>query len=485
MDRALSLSLPEGGRPSLFRRWAGWLPLSVLAVMFLVALTGHFDGLINYLFPFAALGMGVALYKYSPAHYLSYTWWLWMWAPEARRVVDYHIGYQSKSPVQLAPYLVTLVTVFTALRFLPQFKRRALFPFLLALLGILFSYEVGLARNGFLAASFGLLGWLLPVLFGFHLATDWRRYDLNAAVIRHTFVWGMLSISLYGLFQFFHVPAWDAYWMTHSGMDSIGSPHPFMIRIFGPLNSPAPYATVLMAGLLYVFAEQRRLLRWMASGAGALALALTLVRSAWGGWAVGAAYILYRSRAKVRAKMVIGGLAFGLLLLPVTLVGPIHKVLIHRVHSITHLQHNQSYQARLVFYERFAERAFTDVIGQGLGATGVATKLAARAGRAHLNFDSGIMNIPFVLGWFGGGLYIMSIMSVTLLVTLRGRTQENVDIAVHRALIVGILAQLIFANVLLGVTGIIFWSNVGLLAAYRQKVRFMSADRNAGSGVAS
>ena len=102
-------------------------------------------------------------------------------------------------------------------------------------------------------ATFGLLTWVVPVVFGFHLAATWRRYEFWRDATQTAFRHGLIVLAIYGVIQFAWVPPWDGFWMDHAGMSSIGRPLPFQVRVFGTLNAPGVYAIFLMAGLLIGF----------------------------------------------------------------------------------------------------------------------------------------------------------------------------------------------------------------------------------------
>jgi hypothetical protein len=131
----------------------------------------------------------------------------------------------------IAPYLVSGVAALTLVRCLPQLLQPRLFPFALILMALNYAFVVGLVRAGPLAATYGLLTWLVPVVLGFHVAAQWQQYPLYRDAIRRVFLWGVLAMGIYGIVQFLVLPAWDAYWMRASPMSSIGGPQPFKVRI--------------------------------------------------------------------------------------------------------------------------------------------------------------------------------------------------------------------------------------------------------------
>lgn len=55
---------------------------------------------------------------------------------------------------------------------------------------------------------------------------------------------------------------------------------------------------------------------------------------------------------------------------------------------------------------------FIDVVGEGMGVIGVFMKLLSDSGEfgKYGSFDSGVMNVLFVFGWFGMLLYFVGVV---------------------------------------------------------------------------
>jgi hypothetical protein len=405
------------------------------------------------------------LYWRYPGSYLGFAWWLWFLTPEVRRLVDYQVGWNPISVVMLAPYLVTALTFFTVLQHLPKLQINRYFPFGLILLGLFYAFNVGVWKVGPFGATFDLLNWLVPVVFAFHLLVHWRNYPLFGQVIQRTFAWGVLVMGSYGLLQFFSPPVWDEYWMLNAEMGSIGIPEPFEVRVFSTLNSPGPFAVVMMAGLLLLLSGGG-LVRLPAASVGYASFLLSLVRASWGAWVVGLLIIVAQT-ARSRPRLLATVVVMGAITLPLLAVGPVANTVDERLQTISDLQQDDSFQTRLMFYSEFLPPAFLNPVGEGMGSTGVATRLSTAGGELGVwgNFDSGIMNIPFVLGWPGLLLYASG-LAWLLLYALRSRgSRHDLFAAASRGIAVALLAQLIFANTLVGLSGMVFWSFLGLSLA--------------------
>lgn len=437
---------------------------AALVAALLAARMGH---IVEIAFPVLALLVGAMLYFRHPTLYLGFTWWLWFLTPEIRRLVDYQIGWNEISPVMIAPYLVSGVAALTLVRCLPQLLQPRLFPFALVLMALNYAYAIGLVRAGPLAATYGLLTWLVPVVLGFHVAARWQQYPLYRDAIQRAFLWGVLAMGIYGIVQFLVLPAWDAYWMRASDMSSIGGPQPFRVRVWSTMNSPQPFALAMMTGLLFAFAT-KGWFRVLAAGPGYVSLLLSLVRTAWLGWAIGLMVLLARAPWVHKTRLLAVGIAIGLLSLPLLLLQPVVDRVTARFETMQDIGEDESLRARLALYSDFFLASAGNVVGQGLGSANLATKLAEDSDLAeYRTIDSGVLEAMFVLGWPGTLLYVGGLC--WLLCGAFGGRADRHDLAVPAAgaVVVAILAMTISYNTLVGVGGSVLWTFLGLMLAAR------------------
>lgn len=441
---------------------------AILGLVFLVAgcvLTGR-AVLLNQLYPLGALLVGVLLYLRHPALYVGFAWWVWFLTPEVRRLVDQQGGWNPESTVMLAPYLVAGLTFFTLIRHSPKLQVSPFLPIGVTLAGIAYGFGMGVLGVGVSAATFDLLAYTVPVLVTFHLMVHWRDYPDYRRVTQHTFAWGLLVMGLYGILQFINPPEWDRVWMLNAPISSIGFPEPYGVRVFSTLNSPASFAVVVMAGML-VLLSGGGLQRWPALAAGLTSFLLSLVRSAWGGLVVGLLFLAaHRGRSRLRLPAALAVIV--LIVWPLVSYGPIAEVIEGRLQSFNTLQEDTSFGERLDLYATFAPRALSNVLGEGLGSTGVATKLNTEGGRLgeYGDLDSGLLAIPFVLGWPGTFLYAGGLIWL-LSYALRGAKHPDLFAAASRGIAAAVLSQLVFGNSLVGVGGMVFWYFLGLAWAAR------------------
>jgi hypothetical protein len=448
--------------------WGLVLGFTALVAGLLAARSGH---IVQLAFPALALLVGATLYFQHPTLYLGFTWWLWFLTPEVRRLVDYQIGWNDVSPIMLAPYLVSGMAAVTLLRCLAQLMQPRLFPFALILTALNYAYAIGLVRAGPAAATFGLLTWVVPVVFGFHVAARWQEYPLYRDAIQRVFLWGVLAMGIYGIVQFFVLPAWDAYWMRASPINSIGGPHPFKVRVWSTMNAPQPFALAMMAGLLFAFAAKGPF-RFIAGGPGYVSLLLSLVRTAWLGWVIGAVFLLVRARGAQRIRLLAVGILVCLLSLPLLLLEPVADRVTGRFETMQEIEGDDSLRARLTLYSDFFLTASNNVVGEGIGSANRATKLTDGDDFAEFrNIDSGVLEAMFVLGWPGTLLYLGG-LGWLLSEAFGGRAPRQ-DLAVQAAgaVVLAILAMTTSYNTLVGVGGMVFWTFLGLMLSARTYYR--------------
>jgi O-Antigen ligase len=448
-------------------RVGAWVLLGGFGTIVLACLVLGRAGMLRLGYPFAAVIVGMLLFRMAPELYVGFVWWLWLLTPFVRRLVDYRIGWEPTSPVLLAPLLVTGLCGLSLLRHLPKLQRRSLQPFGLVLVGILSAFPIGVIHAGPAAATYGLLQWTAPVWFGFYLAVHCTRYPAYLRITRQVFVVGVLVLGLYGVWQYFSPRPWDTYWMINSQMSSIGQPEARMIRVFSTMNSPPPFALTMLAGLVLLF-NARAALQWLAGVPGYIAFMLSLVRTAWLGWLL--ALVVYggylSQRARLRVLVVAGIL--GLMMVP--LVGSEHfqDAISARFASFKAVQNDLSYQARLDFYSASIADIVAHPLGRGLGTTGSATLLdeGSLEGTSQRTFDSGVLDVFRTLGWAGGAwLFFGGTLAILVGLARRAKSPDDHFADAARAIGIALFAGMPAFNTMTGGVGAVFWGFTGLLLA--------------------
>jgi hypothetical protein len=397
--------------------------------------------------------------------YLGFCLWLFLLTPFVRRVADAHAGFAQANVLMLAPYLASAWGVLELPRFLLMRGGTAQWPMTALFSAIAYGFVLALAQGRLFPAVLDLLRWSLPPILACYIMARaaskpqvWEEASLHLRVLA---LIALPLISLYGLYQFAFAPLWDVLWMLNADMSSIGLPHPFQIRVFGTMNSPASLAYYLGALILITLAL-RSPLRWISVALGLAALAVTLVRSAWLALAVGMLLLLVRAPSRVRTSVMLL-MAAAVTLSPLALSNPrVEKLVAERVQTLFNLGGDKSYSERSGSYasamRELAERPW----GEGIGIANV----AANYTNHQRVIDGGPIEIMLSFGVIQGSVYLGAVGVMLIMAILRplsGRNGETISpfatIAVVQTL------ALSSVTTVAGEIGVLFWVSIGLILA--------------------
>lgn len=399
------------------------------------------------------------------------TLWLWVLAPGVRRCLDLTSGYHADSLVLLAAPAASLVCGLGAWRACLGSTgpvRRLLLRVLVAVCyagGV--SVALGVAPQAVVIASVQVLG---PLALGAALLVPQDRARLVVSVQRFS-VWALLLVGGYGVVQYLVAPAWDRQWLIDVSdvAKSFGKPAPLEIRVFSTVNDPGSLALVLVLCILVVLTS-RRPGGWgvFALLVGASCLGLTLVRSAWIVLAVALVFLVLRGWIRPeRLTALVVSLAMAL-----TVFGTAASPVVERFTSSTSSgSQDVSFQARLSFQTTYLASTLLDPVGTGLGSTGTAARRDQGGDQAFVNTDSGYLELLRTYGGLIGSLLIVSIVGTCWAMAVR-RAQWWEGSA---AFAFAVPVQLVFSNVLVGVSGVVLW--VALALAWQQRGQTVSTGR--------
>ncbi len=424
----------------------------------LVMLIGFGGSLASIAYVAVAVGLGTLLYARDSAGYVSFTLWLWFITPFVRRVIDMHHGWTPASPALLAPLAVSLLAALTVLRRAGELRGRLYAPYLLVLFAFGYGYSVGIINAGLIPATYALLTWMAPAIFGLYVAINWRRYPEIAASVRRTFVWAVPILAAYGIYQFTRLPPWDAQWMINADMRSIGAPQPFLVRIFGTLNTPGPYAAFLCAGALMLLPAKGKL-RFVSVGIAMVSLLLARTRAMWVAFIIGLIVQQLGQPLKRVPKYFFTLIAVAIVSLPVASMPQFSALIAPRLRSFGNLPEDNSFIKRYNFSEQAAATIVETAEGSGLGSTGGAIKLRGGAGIRSL--DNGFLEVFFIFGWPGGTIFFLGIAGLTMQSIRFRETKVDPFANATRATSVALIAVLPIGEVFTGATGTLLWMSVG------------------------
>ena len=145
------------------------------------------------------------------------------------------------------------------------------------------------------------------------------------------------------------------------------------------------------------------------------------------------------------------------------------EVIGKRFETFYSMQEDDSFQQRRDFYSDFLSQAVTNVVGSGIGSTSYVTKLD-NFGEISSGFygDSGLMQVPFVLGWFGSFMYIGGVAALIRRAFTASVPSNDRCFFVSKSIVLMLLAEMVFENTLINVMGACFWTFLGLCLAGRR-----------------
>jgi hypothetical protein len=437
----------------------GWSVAVALGAV-LVSPVAH---LLGYVYLLGAAGLTVAWWA-RPERMVEAGLWFWVLAPGVRRCVDLGGGFQQDSVVLLVAPLVSLAVGGAAL-LCPGRADHGAARTLALRLAVLIATAGGVAVvAGVAVPSVGIAG--LQVLGPLGIGVGLLRLlsgQEREEVLGRFAVGVPIIVGGYGIVQYVVAPVWDRQWLVDVSDVALGfgRPEPFEIRVFSTVNDPGSLAAVLvLCVLLLVTRRSLGPLALLALSVGTVCLGLTLVRSSWIVLAVALAYLLVRGWVRFERVVVAAVIVSMVLVASGTALQPV----IERFTSSTEAgAQDASFQERLAFQAENFVPALLDVVGSGLGSTGTAVRRDDVADQTFANADSGYLEF---LRTFGGPLGTLLVASVVG-VSLRTAWRRPHGLEGAAAGLAAVPVQLLFTNVLAGVTGVMFW--VGLVLCHRAR----------------
>jgi hypothetical protein len=420
-------------------------------------------GTLRLIYPVTALMVGLFLYLRHPILYIGFTWWMWFLTPLAARLVDYRIGWDPTRQMLVSPYLVVLVTIFTFLKYIPSASHQGGLPFILGFMGVFYGFLVGLIYNEPIPVLRALLDWLSPIIFAFHLFTNWRDYPSYRHHIQRVFLWCVLITGAYGIYQFVVAPEWDRYWLIQSKLyTSSGEPIPFGMRVWSTLHSVGPFGAVMQTGLLLLLTSSGALI-FPASAVGYVSFLLSQARTNWTGWLIGVVMMFGSVKSQIQVRLITIILVMAMCVVPLVTIEPISKVVTNRFQTFSNLQQDSSFKDRSGSYDKNLSVAMSNGFGQGLGNTWVVDE---KTGQIQvIVIDSGILDMFFTLGWFGAIPYIGGLILLIFTVSRYHEARSDSFMSAARAIGVSSCAELISGSGMLSVNGMILWGFLALTMA--------------------
>ncbi|NGM84874.1 hypothetical protein G5B47_20950 [Paenibacillus sp. 7124] len=410
----------------------------------------------------------------KPRLLVSYTLLVWAVAPELRRLADWSEGtYHSVSLLSLAPLLAGATVAIPVLREIHTLKRPHMRLMLLFAIPLGYATLVGLAKNG-VGSVYDLLNYLVPLLLLLYFAvTPFTARDIDKLLGTYANI--AVLVAVYGIIQYLTVPAWDAFWMQNSGMNSIGTPHPLEVRVFSTLNSPGPAATFLVFALVPMILEKRwrGAFSWIGVLLVVVCLLTTLVRAAWLLLLVMLLVYIASSSSKGKWKTLIQVVFVALALFWIVPKLPGAEGLTARMETLSSIQEDRSYNDRLNLLGTMIPAIKSNPVGQGIGSVGQSTKLGNSGELGEYGImDNGFIALLLTFGAPGGLLFFIALGAVARQIYGRVAGTNRLQLYGRLALAawVGAVVGLVSDNGFSGLKAYLIWMLIGLGLGVRELI---------------
>lgn len=386
-----------------------------------------------------------------------------------RRLVDVQAGWDPSNPVLLSPYLCCL---FTGIAFLDYWSRRApraLGPFLVILLCILYGVVLAVLEGRVLAATVDALKWSVGPLFAVYLLANRDRYAAIRAVVESCLIWAGIAMAAYGIFQFVSPPRWDVEWVrgvTQLGMTTLGQPEPFGLRVFSTMNSPGSFGAILCAAIVLAF-KRSLPMAIVSAGLMSLGLALCQYRTIWAATALGAVMLLLTRPGALRPANVAAAVVVAIALGSSLVVPAIRDAFAQRAATMLDLRSDESLESRLGQYAALT-RDDDLIVGSGIALSGASRRLDHKPPAV---IDSGLIEIWRSMGLISGTLFLGALVCAVSGL-FRADRRNALELDFDRALVTAAFVQLPMGSVHVGELGFCAWLFLGLgLSLLSEKMR--------------
>ncbi|GAB1544291.1 hypothetical protein NUACC21_69670 [Scytonema sp. NUACC21] len=438
-----------------------WLAIGALILFTVAGIAVRAASIMRPGYIVISFAVALLLYFRYPALYVGFTFWMWFITPLVSRLIDYYSGsFDESRLILVSQYLVSFITMYS-FKDLPKEARTGGLPFILAFIGVIYGFLIGLIKTSPVTAARSLLDWLVPISFSFYFIVNWQNYPEYRKSIQRAFLWGVLVTGVYGVIQYLIAPEWDRFWLIGTKITSFGDPEPLKIRLWSTMASPGPFAVMMMAGLLLLFTSSGPLVIPTAAF-GYLSFLLALVRTLWGCWLVGLLTMITAIKPKLQMRLMVTILVMTLCVVPLTTMEPFSEAINSRLQTLTALDKDDSANVRKKIYEDGLSKAMTNYLGNGIGNTFVVDddgKLLP------IVIDSGILETFFTIGWLGAFPYLGGIVMLLLRVFQYTEYRFDSFMAASRAVAFGCFIALPGGSAMLAFSGMLLWGFLAIVMA--------------------
>ncbi|PZD71610.1 hypothetical protein C1752_04991 [Acaryochloris thomasi RCC1774] len=412
------------------------------------------------LFPVGSLYIACFFYFRMPHYYVGFTWWLWFIGPFVRRLIDFREGGLTPGDFVLTPLLVTWVSAITFFRYLPYLYDKKALPFLLCISSVVYAFIVGTIQgNPLNANTYGTLKLLGPIFFGFHLFLDSPNYPKYRKVFLSVFLWGLIVMGVYGIFQRLILPQWDQLYLLHIEKENeVSQGVNSAFGLFSTAEGRQQFAGLIFPGLLLMLCHAGKSLPFIASIFGYLNFLLSRARAGWVSWLISMAIFLPSLKPQRQVRIILLISVSIAVMIPLSLTEPFSGFITERLGSLTDLSGDNSIGVRRAAYNALFGEAIKEVIGRGVGFDlSRLTKIST--------FDGAILPMMFWLGWIGITFFAAGIYLLLWKVFSEKKSQNDDFASASRAIAIGLFFQVGLNLIFISTLAMVFWGFAGISLA--------------------
>ncbi len=420
-------------------------------------------------FMLAALGACVYYIRRSPWLYLTMTLWLWSVTPLARRLIDFHAGFDPVNFILGTPEFVSLLTLGAILNSRELMRQRETIIGLFIAIPIFYGLGVSFVQGQIVSGFVGSADWIGPPLYYFYVIAYWRRIREFEPFLTKFLGINIAVVSIYCIYQFVTAPPWDTAWLINSGLTGVGLPEPFLIRIFSTMNSAGVLAAWLGIALLLFLHFKNRLTPLLVPVC-AMLLILTFSRSVAGAVVISYVVAGLLGRGGIFKMLLVGAVGVAVSLTVISALLPqVNDLIVARVQSVGDLGQDSSADVRESIYANTPKLIAATPFGLGIGAIGRGA-VSKQDNDDLVVVDSGPLGVYLPLGWVAGTVYFLgTILMIVQAWSAARATRSGAAISLTAAAISQVLL-LPFFNVL-GITAMLMWLCCGYAAAIGMDAR--------------
>jgi len=354
----------------------------------------------------------IALYVQKSSWLIDYLIWVTVLNRGIRRYVDWLSGsFNAFSTISLTPLVISgllFLLVFQNFKTFPPHVRR-IFLFFSIALGI--GLAVGLVRNQ-LAAVYALAEYIAPLsVMGCAAMLKGNERVLDRWV--KTVGWAAVVVSLYGWYQYYTIPAWDAFWVRAVGFEGyLGKLESTKMTVFSTMSERGVLAGFLAFAVIPMMVSKRwrNGLGWISVAIILSVILLTFVRTAIITIAMAAILFPVLNRGKNTLQIIV-------LLCAAALIGnfaiarmPGSEQISARLQTLGSISKDGSFQGRISIAGSGLVSILQNPLGTGLGSTGLAGRVNTGTADANAAIgDNGYFEIIYSLGLLGAPFFFAAL----------------------------------------------------------------------------